>query len=59
VCGSRPEDGFGRQGIASIEGVDRIMNLIDAAIVDTLEDRTLKDIVRSQAGNGAEAERRT
>lgn len=58
VCGSRPDDGFGRQRIASIEGVDRIMNIIDAAIVDTLGDRTLKDIVRSQAGNGAGAERR-
>jgi len=59
VCDPRPDDGFGRQRIASIEGVDRIMDIIDAAIVDTLGDRTLKDIVRSQAGNGAGAERRT
>jgi membrane protein len=45
VCGSRPEEGFGGHRIAPIEGVDRIMDQIDTAIVDTLGDRTLKGIV--------------
>jgi membrane protein len=59
VHGSRLEGGFGHERIASIEGVDRIMDKIDAAIVDTLGDSTLKGIVRSQAGKGAGSERRT
>jgi membrane protein len=59
VRGSRLEGGFGREHIASIEGVDRIMEKIDAAIVDTLGNSTLKGIVRSKAGNEAGTERRT
>ncbi|HEX9851318.1 YhjD/YihY/BrkB family envelope integrity protein [Candidatus Deferrimicrobium sp.] len=59
VRGSRLEDGLGGERIASIEGVDRIMEKIDAAIVDTLGESTLKGIVRSQAGDGAGTGRRT
>jgi DNA-binding IscR family transcriptional regulator len=59
VRGSRLDDGLGGERIAPIEGVDRIMEKIDAAIVDTLGDSTLKGIVRSQAGDGAGTGRRT
>jgi membrane protein len=59
VRGPGLDDGFERQRIVSIEGVDSIADIIDAAIVDALGDRTLKEIVHSQAGKGSRMVSRT
>jgi hypothetical protein len=59
VSGPGLDDGFERQRIVSIEGVDSIADIIDAAIVDALGDRTLKEIVHSQAGKGSRMVSRT